>query len=149
MKTSATCWFPVAVSGAIAAESVGGLVIAGCGSPDRVALSATNVALDTSLTRTVDVGTQVAGRTASPSLVGIQKLIGATPGIYGGRRNQWPGDPAALVDFIENDVAKAAAWASVRGIEPSAIRSYVDGLSWFFVASSAQTTSPLTTAIRS
>ena len=139
MKTSATCWFPVAVSGAIAAESVGGLVIAGCGSPDRVALSATNV----------DVGTQVPGRTVSPSLVGIQKLIGATPGIYGGRRNQGSCDPVALVDFIENDVAKAAARASVRGIESSAIRSYVDGLSWFFVASSAQTTSPLTTAIRS
>ncbi|MDN5855740.1 MAG: hypothetical protein L0K86_23445 [Actinomycetia bacterium] len=51
-----------------------------------------------------------------------------TPGLYGGTRNNASCDGPAMVAFLQNDPAKAAAWAGVLGITPADIPSYVAGL---------------------
>lgn len=80
---------------------------------------------------TESVGTDVAEVTAStsttapPSTTGIPVVSGATEGLYGGTLDTGSCDPAKLVDFLERNPAKGAAWAAVVGIQPGEIRSYV------------------------
>lgn len=57
-----------------------------------------------------------------------QQVPGATPGLYGGTRNEAVCDAEQLAAFLDADPAKARAWARVAGIEPSAIGDYVAGL---------------------
>src|SRR5204863_5532666 len=53
---------------------------------------------------------------------------GTTPGLYGGTGNAQVCDAAKLVRFLQQNPAKAAAWASVEGIEPNDIATYVASL---------------------
>jgi hypothetical protein len=59
---------------------------------------------------------------------GVESLSGATPGLYGGTGDDAVCDPQALVAFLEGDPTKAAAFASVLGIAPADIDSYVSAL---------------------
>ncbi|MDQ1372808.1 MAG: hypothetical protein QOJ09_146, partial [Actinomycetota bacterium] len=65
--------------------------------------------------------------TNAPSAVG-GKASGGTPGLYGGTRNLSSCDPEKLVNFLETHPALGRAWASVEGIQPSQIRTYVSTL---------------------
>ena len=55
-------------------------------------------------------------------------VVGSAPGLYGGTQDQTSCDPEKLVNFLESDPDKAAAWAQVQGIEPGGIRAFVAGL---------------------
>jgi len=52
----------------------------------------------------------------------------STPGLYGGTRNYAECDATKLVTFLQQNPAKAAAWASTLGIQTSQIQSYVSTL---------------------
>jgi hypothetical protein len=70
-----------------------------------------------------------AAPTAAPSTaIAVRTIPGGTVGLYGGTRNNAECDKAQLIAFLEQNPDKAAAWAAVHRIEPSAIRDYVDGL---------------------
>jgi hypothetical protein len=56
------------------------------------------------------------------------RFPGDTPGLYGGTRNDATCDAAAMVAFLQQNPAKAAAWASVLAITPADIPGYVAGL---------------------
>ncbi len=53
---------------------------------------------------------------------------GGLPGLYGGTRDYATCDARKLVDFLEHNPDKAAAWAGTLGIDPSRIRVYVSHL---------------------
>lgn len=53
---------------------------------------------------------------------------GDAPGLYGGTREDKVCDKDGLVDFLESDPAKAAAWASAQGISPDGIPGFVADL---------------------
>ncbi len=55
----------------------------------------------------------------------LTSYSGGLPGLYGGTRDLGSCDAAKMVDFLEANPDKAAAWASVRGIDADDIRSYV------------------------
>ncbi len=50
------------------------------------------------------------------------------PGLYGGTRNYQSCNKVQLVNYLEQNPAKAQAWASTLGIQTTQIRSYVSGL---------------------
>src|SRR5262245_13282183 len=50
---------------------------------------------------------------------------GNTIGLFGGSGQQASCDPQRLVAFLEADRAKSVAWASVLGIQPDEIKSFV------------------------
>jgi hypothetical protein len=54
--------------------------------------------------------------------------VGSLPGLYGGTRNYKTCDAEKLVSFLEQNPAKATAWASTLGISTAEIPRYVDGL---------------------
>jgi hypothetical protein len=54
--------------------------------------------------------------------------LGSTIGLYGGSGQQASCDLDRLIAFLAADRDKAAAWASVLGIEPDGIKSYIAGL---------------------
>ena len=58
----------------------------------------------------------------------VESVSGAAPGLYGGTGEEAVCDPAALVDFLEHNPDKAAAFASVVGIKPKQIGDYVASL---------------------
>jgi hypothetical protein len=53
---------------------------------------------------------------------------GSTPGLYGGTNLLSVCDARQLVDFLEGNAEKAAAWADVIGIDVGEIGAYVAGL---------------------
>ena len=53
---------------------------------------------------------------------------GGLPGLYGGTRDYASCDAGKLINFLEHEPAKAAAWAGVLGIKVTRIRSYVHHL---------------------
>jgi hypothetical protein len=58
----------------------------------------------------------------------VQQRIGTQPGLYGGTMDQGSCNPEQLVAFLEQEPAKAAAWASVQGIPADEIAPFVDAL---------------------
>jgi len=56
------------------------------------------------------------------------KVPGGHVGLYGGTLRRRVCGPRQLVDFLERHPDKGAAWASVLGITPAQIPSYVAGL---------------------
>jgi hypothetical protein len=81
---------------------------------------------------TPKAGTDVRGvmppAAAASSSGGPVSYSGSLPGLYGGTRNYSSCDAAKLVNFLEQNPAKAAAWASTLGIQTTQIRNYVSGL---------------------
>jgi hypothetical protein len=69
--------------------------------------------------------TTAAGDTAR---VPLAQVAGNVPGLYGGTRDMAACDPEQLIDFLESNPDKAAAWAGVQGIRPSEIRQFVGRL---------------------
>lgn len=65
---------------------------------------------------------------AASAVIAVRTIPGGTIGLYGGTKNNAECDKAQLITFLEQNPDKAAAWAAVHGIEPPAIRTYVDGL---------------------
>lgn len=58
----------------------------------------------------------------------VQQRVGTQPGLYGGTMDQGSCNPEQLVAFLEDEPAKAAAWASVQGIPSGEIAEFVDSL---------------------
>jgi hypothetical protein len=59
---------------------------------------------------------------------GAAGYSGDLPGLYGGTRNHATCDADKLVSFLEQNPAKATAWAATLGIQTTQIRDYVSGL---------------------
>ena len=57
-----------------------------------------------------------------------QNYEGSLPGLYGGTRDFASCDAEKMVDFLQANPDKAAAWAGVLGIRTSDIADYVSGL---------------------
>src|SRR5438552_7589454 len=53
---------------------------------------------------------------------------GGLPGLYGGTRDYATCDAGKLINFLEHEPSKAAAWAGVLGIQVTRIRTYVHHL---------------------
>ncbi len=92
---------------------------AGSVGPDPFTDSVAGTTREVTATTLVEVGT-------SASDVGTVR--GSADGLYGGTLDQAECDSDRLVAFLEDNPNKAAAWASVQGIDPSAIAGFVDGL---------------------
>ncbi|MDO8362691.1 MAG: hypothetical protein Q7V88_07330 [Actinomycetota bacterium] len=60
--------------------------------------------------------------------VALPQIAGNQPGLYGGTRNAAACDPQAMINYLEQNPDKAAAWAGVQGITVSEIREYIEGL---------------------
>lgn len=74
------------------------------------------------------VGTDLPNVTPPASVASgtqLQTYKADLPGLYGGTRNNASCDAARLVAYLQTQPDKAAAWASVLGIDPSQIASYV------------------------
>lgn len=78
------------------------------------------------------VGTEV-GDTPS-------RMSGSEPGLYGGTQQEGSCDPEQLVDFLEANADKAAAFARVLGVEPDEIADYVDDLTPVFLTEDTRVT---------
>lgn len=81
---------------------------------------------------TAAVGNDKAGVTppaaAASTSGGPATYNAGLPGLYGGTRNHASCDAVKLVNFLEHNPSKAAAWASTLGIQTTQIRDYVSGL---------------------
>ena len=55
-------------------------------------------------------------------------VYGDTDGLFGGTRNESTCDGQGLIDYLQKQPAKAAAWASVPKISVDQIPSYIQGL---------------------
>ncbi|MDQ1531627.1 MAG: hypothetical protein QOE37_1732, partial [Microbacteriaceae bacterium] len=66
--------------------------------------------------------------TPEPSTATVPVVTGGTVGLYGGSTNDRVCDKAQMIAFLEQSPSKAAAWAKVQGIDASAIRPYIEGL---------------------
>ncbi len=78
--------------------------------------------------------------TTSTTPTAIPVSSGDTIGLYGGTRNAASCDPDKLVTFLEQNPAKAAAWAGVVGIPVSQIRAYVATLTPVILRSDTRVT---------
>lgn len=58
----------------------------------------------------------------------VSTTPGSEPGLYGGTQDQATCDREQLISFLEDDPAKADAWASVEGIEVDEIPSFIRDL---------------------
>jgi hypothetical protein len=67
-------------------------------------------------------------RAAVSSGGGPGTYSGGLPGLYGGTRNYTTCDAHKLVAFLEQNPAKAGAWAATLGVQTSQIRRYVNRL---------------------
>ncbi|MDQ6816762.1 MAG: hypothetical protein M3018_05060 [Actinomycetota bacterium] len=65
---------------------------------------------------------------ASSSSSGPVGYNASLPGLYGGTRNYSSCDKPRLVTFLEQNPAKASAWAATLGIQATQISTYVSGL---------------------
>jgi hypothetical protein len=81
---------------------------------------------------TAAVGTDTPGllppAAAASSSGGPATYNADLPGLYGGTRNYRTCDAGKLVNFLEQNPGKAAAWAATLGIRSSQIRDYVSRL---------------------
>jgi hypothetical protein len=81
---------------------------------------------------TASVGTDVSGMkppaAAASTGGGLARYVGSLPGLYGGTRNYKSCDARKPVVFLQQNPAKAAAWASTLGISTSDISRYVSEL---------------------
>ncbi len=107
----------------------------------EVLLEPVGVAVADAFTETVAVGTEAAPSVVLPDLplptttaplapgqVPLAQIAGNEPGLYGGTRDVTACDQQQMIEFLEADPAKAAAWAGVHGIDPSDIRDYIEDL---------------------
>src|SRR3954468_12438592 len=80
---------------------------------------------------TAPAGKDMSGVKPPPKAVstsGPATYRGSLPGLYGGTRDYATCDAHKLVNFLEHEPSKAAAWAGVLGISVTRIRTYVHHL---------------------
>src|SRR5436189_5377898 len=80
---------------------------------------------------TASAGHDMSGVRPPPKAVstsGPATYRGGLPGLYGGTRDYASCDAGKLINFLEHEPSKAAAWAGVLGIQVTKIRSYVHHL---------------------
>lgn len=81
---------------------------------------------------TASVGTDTPGikppAGAASSSGGPATYNASLPGLYGGTRNLATCDATKLVTYLQQNPAKATAWASTLGIQTNQIQKYVSGL---------------------
>jgi hypothetical protein len=84
-----------------------------------------------------DPFTQSVAAADNPSVAGVApaegtgaapSTAGDTEALYAGTRNNPGSDPARLASSLQGDPAEAAGWAGVQGIAPSAVGSFISGL---------------------
>ena len=121
---------------------LGAVVLDGCGAGgSHSSTSATGVQGQSEVTAapvstagpnpfTATVGMDMSGVRPPPATAraGPARYSASLPGLYGGTRNYTTCDATKLVDFLQANPKKAAAWAAALGIGTSQIRSYVSGL---------------------
>ncbi|HNJ96996.1 MAG TPA: hypothetical protein PLV13_02645 [Ilumatobacteraceae bacterium] len=56
------------------------------------------------------------------------QVQGATPGLYGGTRNNAVCDKQSMITFLEANPEKGAAWAQVQGIAVADLRAFIEAL---------------------
>lgn len=64
----------------------------------------------------------------APDQVPLPQVSGATPGLYGGTRNEQVCDKEQMITYLEANLDKAAAWAGVQGIAVADLRAYMGTL---------------------
>ena len=81
---------------------------------------------------TSSVGTDKSGvkppAGAASTSGGPVRYVASLPGLYGGTRNYKSCDAQKLITFLQQNPAKAKAWASTLGISTAQIRGYVSAL---------------------
>lgn len=70
----------------------------------------------------------------------VGSVEGTAPGLYGGSGDQAVCDARRLVEFLQDDDAKAEAWASTLGIPVASIPEYVTGLTGVFLTADTAVT---------
>jgi hypothetical protein len=76
----------------------------------------------------VDAANTISSDLEVDAETGGRIAAGTEPGLYGGTMDEQACDPFELADFLESQPEKAAAWAAVLGIDPTAIRAYIENL---------------------
>jgi hypothetical protein len=93
---------------------------------------------------TATVGKDMPGVTPPTAAVGsaggLASYKADLPGLYGGTRNHRSCDAIKLVNYLEQNPGKAAAWAGTLGIQTSQIRGYVSGLTDVFLRTDTRVT---------
>ena len=114
------------------------LALAGCGSGTAGQTSVLREPVSTTGANpfTPPMGTDQANVTAPPNSGG--SFPGSTVGLFGGTENQSTCDKAQLVTFLQQDQAKAAAWAGVIGITVDQIPDFVASLTPVLLRSDTQ-----------
>jgi hypothetical protein len=124
---------------AVAALLCAGGLLSSCGGSSHASgvqgpseVRAEPVSMTTSNPFTAPVGSDKNGVTPPAAAVNSQAgppaYTGSLPGLYGGTRDYKTCDAGKLVAFLEQNPAKAQAWAQTLGILPSGIREYVSSL---------------------
>lgn len=127
------------VVAAVAALLCAGGLLSSCGGSSHASgvqgpseVRAEPVSMTTSNPFTAPVGSDKSGVMPPAAAVNPQggppTYTGSLPGLYGGTRNYKTCDAGELVTFLEQNQAKAVAWARALGIEVSEIRKYVSSL---------------------
>jgi hypothetical protein len=75
------------------------------------------------------IATAAARKDGTDPATGTVVSKGTAPGLYGGSGDTKVCEPDKLVAYLQQNPAKAKAWARVFGIAPSGIAKYVGGLS--------------------
>ena len=121
---------------------VGAVVLAGCGAggsqsttsatavkgPSEVTAAPVSTAGPNPFTATVGKDMSGVRPPAAATGTGPSRYSASLPGLYGGTRDYATCDANKLVDFLQANPRKAAAWAVALGIRTSQIRTYVSGL---------------------
>jgi hypothetical protein len=76
----------------------------------------------------VPTPSSVAPSATASAAIAVQTITGGSVGLYGGTKNNAECDMEQLVAYLEQNPDKAAAWASVHGIDPATIRQFVSTL---------------------
>jgi hypothetical protein len=72
--------------------------------------------------------TTASGGNAPKGPLTLTAQSGATRGLYGGTKDQSRCDKQGMIDFLNQNPAKKAAWAGVEGISTSDVPAYIDAL---------------------
>ena len=132
----------VVIRATCGALMVGAMVLAGCGAAgSQSSSSATGVKGSSEVTAapvstagpnpfTATVGKDMSGVQAPAAAAGAgpARYRASLPGLYGGTRNYTTCDANKLVNFLQANPKKAAAWAAALGVRTAQIRTYVSSL---------------------
>jgi hypothetical protein len=81
-----------------------------------------------------------ASQPPSGGTAAIAPVSGATPGLYGGTRNQSSCDQRQMVDYLTRNPSLGGAWAQAQGILPSEVPGYINSLTPVLLRSDTRVT---------